>query len=113
MPGSPNKMGTLVVCLPSSFKGGNLIVRHDGNEVDFAWDHHSSEALQWAAFYGDCEHEVIKVSEGHRITLIYNLFVEPVNASTPLSPMIEPESLPLYGIIKSVLQVPIFMRSGN
>lgn len=30
----------------------------------------------WAAFFSDTEHEVEKVTSGHRITLTYNLYVE-------------------------------------
>ena len=30
--------------------------------------------LQWAAFFGNCEHEVSPVTVGYRCTLTYNLY---------------------------------------
>ncbi|KAK3353720.1 hypothetical protein B0T25DRAFT_608162 [Lasiosphaeria hispida] len=32
-----------------------------------------TDAVHWAAFYSDCEHEVGELSQGHRATLTYNL----------------------------------------
>src|SRR6266567_4370084 len=65
-------VGTLVVTLPSSYAGGELMVGH--NEE---WKAHrgSKTALSLVAFYADCRHEVLKVTSGYRITLTYNLLV--------------------------------------
>ncbi|KAJ5729276.1 uncharacterized protein N7483_003784 [Penicillium malachiteum] len=71
-PRSESQIGSLVVCLPSQFEGGNLIVRRDENEVDFDWQRKSAEAIQWGAFYSDCEHEIKPITQGERITLTYN-----------------------------------------
>jgi 2OG-Fe(II) oxygenase superfamily len=69
-------VATLVVVLPCEFSGGELIVRHEGEEkvIDFA----NSDARfrpQFAAFYADCEHEVKPLASGHRLCLVYNLTV--------------------------------------
>lgn len=67
-------VATLVVVLPSNYKGGELVVRHEGQEqvVDFGGAD-SQFKIQFAAFYADCEHEVKPLRSGHRLCLIYNL----------------------------------------
>ncbi|KAG4078532.1 hypothetical protein HA402_009244 [Bradysia odoriphaga] len=67
---------TLVVQLPSIYKGGQLIVRHDGKTVtsDFSSiDSSNTFSTFFTAFYCDCEHEVLKVTKGYRVCLVYNL----------------------------------------
>ena len=53
-------VATLVVVLPSNYEGGELIVRHDGQErtIDFQSGEDSAFQIHFAAFYADCEHEV-------------------------------------------------------
>ncbi|MEU5760086.1 2OG-Fe(II) oxygenase [Nocardia sp. NPDC047648] len=63
-------IGTLVVTLPSAFTGGELVIEQQGTKVT---DQGSREELSFVAFYGDCEHEVLPVTDGFRITLTYNL----------------------------------------
>jgi len=65
-------VGTLVVTLPSSYTGGELMVGH--NEEWKAY-RGSRTALSLVAFYADCRHEVLKVQSGYRITLTYNLLL--------------------------------------
>jgi predicted 2-oxoglutarate/Fe(II)-dependent dioxygenase YbiX len=69
----PGMFATLVVVLPSSSTGGELVVRHKGREerLDLRCDDPSEAAF--AAFYADCVHEVLPVTEGYRLTLVYNL----------------------------------------
>ena len=54
-------VGTLVVTLPSSYAGGELMVGH--NEEWKAY-RGSKTALSLVAFYADCRHEVLKVTSG-------------------------------------------------
>ena len=65
-------VGTLVVTLPSSYAGGELMVGH--NEEWKAY-RGSKTALSLVAFYADCRHEILKVKSGYRITLTYNLLL--------------------------------------
>lgn len=112
-PRSANQIGSLVVCLPSRFGGGNLLVRHQGQEIDFDWSSNSNSTIQWAAFYSDCEHEIKSVSSGDRITLTYNLFVtEPVGGSLLPNAIVDSKTLPLYGHIKQLIEQPGFMNQG-
>ncbi|MFD7841736.1 2OG-Fe(II) oxygenase [Nocardia sp. NPDC059764] len=63
-------IGTLVVTLPSRFTGGELVIEQLGKTIT---DQGSPQELSFVAFYGDCAHEVLPVTDGFRITLTYNL----------------------------------------
>jgi len=66
-------VATLVITLPSRHDGGELVVRHDGQEhvIDFAAA--SRFQSQFACFYADCEHEIRPVRNGFRLALVYNV----------------------------------------
>jgi hypothetical protein len=71
-----NRMvATLVIVLPSTFEGGELIVRHEGQEktIDFNALGENPFHIRYAAFYADCEHEVRPLRKGYRLCLVYNL----------------------------------------
>src|SRR3954454_23977944 len=70
---TPGMFATLVIALPSSFAGGELVVHHKGREVrlDLCCDDPAEAAF--AAFYADCVHEVLPVTRGCRLILVYNL----------------------------------------
>jgi predicted 2-oxoglutarate/Fe(II)-dependent dioxygenase YbiX len=65
-------VGTLVVMLPGSFKGGALVVEHAGETATYRG---SKESLSFVAFYADCRHEIRPVTSGHRVVLTYNLLL--------------------------------------
>ncbi|KAL4930250.1 Zn(II)2Cys6 transcription factor [Aspergillus undulatus] len=97
-PRAANQIGSLVVCLSSAFEGGKLNVEHHGQRVEFDWAAKSKDAIQWAAFYSDCKHEVETITQGNRITLTYNLYTtEPVGGVIP-SPtsIVDPKTLPVH-----------------
>jgi hypothetical protein len=68
-------VATLVIQLPSIYEGGELVVRHDGQEqtIDFSSLDNSRFPIHYAAFYADCEHEVRPLRKGYRLCLVYNL----------------------------------------
>ena len=70
---APGMFATLVVVLPSSFAGGELVVRHKGREVRLDLRCDDPAEVAFAAFYADCVHEVLPVTAGCRLTLVYNL----------------------------------------
>jgi hypothetical protein len=65
-------IGTLVLTLPSSYTGGELIV---GRDEELQAYQGSRGWLSVVAFYADCRHEVLPVKSGYRITLTYNLLL--------------------------------------
>ncbi|MDD5033882.1 MAG: 2OG-Fe(II) oxygenase [Methylococcaceae bacterium] len=82
---APGMFATLVLVLPSLYSGGELLVRHRGQEARLDLHEADSSELAFAAFYADCVHEVLPVTSGCRLTLIYNLL------RTDLSPLEPPE----------------------
>ncbi|RGP75161.1 hypothetical protein FLONG3_5845 [Fusarium longipes] len=105
-PRSDLQMGSLVVCLPVAHKGGQLAVRHGGREVEFDWASRHQGTIQWAAFFSDCEHEVLQVTHGHRVTLTYNLFwtqYGPASMADHLQ-LLDQESLHFYTALEKLLE---------
>jgi predicted 2-oxoglutarate/Fe(II)-dependent dioxygenase YbiX len=64
---------TLIIVLPSIYTGGALLVRHRGREVQLDLCCSEPSEVAFAAFYADCVHEVLPITSGCRLTLIYNL----------------------------------------
>ena len=64
---------TLVVVLPSISTGGELVVRHKGREVRLSLRCDDPSEAAFAAFYADCVHEVLPVTSGCRLALVYNV----------------------------------------
>ncbi|RMZ68691.1 Oxoglutarate iron-dependent dioxygenase [Pyrenophora seminiperda CCB06] len=112
-PRSELQFGSLVVCLPCEHEGGQLVVRREGHSTTFDWTG-SANKIHWAAFYSDCEHEVLEVTSGHRITLTYNLYARHgLGELTGHTNAIDLEQLPLYQKVKAALQDPSFMPEGG
>ncbi len=86
-------------------------MKHRGQTMDFAWAADNPQAIQWAASYGDCEHEVLEVTRGHRVTLTYNLYYTWIGRLA--QPVSTPYHLPLYNIVRDMLQEPTFMSQGK
>ena len=86
-PRSQKMFGSLVLCLPSPFEGGQLLIRHKEHKKVYDWGAAAgnSQQIQWAAFYSDCTHEILPVTEGVRITVTYNLFVDDLTTQDHLS----------------------------
>lgn len=76
-------VGTLVVGLPSTFRGGALEVRHRGQTATYRG---SKTALSFVAFYSDCRHEVKPVTAGYRVVLTYNLILAEETAAAAIEP---------------------------
>ena len=71
---SDGMFGTLIIQLPSEYSGGQLMVYHKSESMEF--DFSGPEGynnFNYAAFYADCQHEIKPVTKGHRLCLIYNL----------------------------------------
>jgi len=70
---SAGMFATLIVALPSLHAGGELVVRHGEREQRLALRCTDPSEAAWAAFYADCVHEVLPVTSGCRLVLVYNL----------------------------------------
>jgi predicted 2-oxoglutarate/Fe(II)-dependent dioxygenase YbiX len=64
---------TLVISLPSIHTGGELVIRHQGREIRLDPRCDEPSEASFAAFYADCVHEVLPITSGCRLTLVYNL----------------------------------------
>ena len=73
---APGMVATLSLSLPARGAGGELVVRHRGREKVFDLNAGEPSELAYAAFYADCLHEVRPLAEGHRVTLVFNLFLD-------------------------------------
>ena len=111
-PRSEKMFGSLVVCLPTQFTGGELIVRHHKEEIKYDWSSTASDTsstLHWAAFFSDVEHEVLPVSEGYRVTLTYNLSYQ----SKASDSTFDVKTCSFYKLLQATLSNPVFMRDGG
>ncbi|VUC28823.1 unnamed protein product [Clonostachys rosea] len=117
-PRSPSQFGSLVVCLPLEHEGGQLKVRHEGREITYDWSTSSVRpdhaTIRWAAFYSDCEHEILEVTSGHRLTLTYNLYaVRGTGRMTGASQTLDITHLPLYQAVSTALDQDPFGGKGG
>ena len=76
-------IATLSISLPSAGAGGELVVRHGNRESTIDMDAGEPSELAFAAFYADCTHEVRPVTEGHRLSLVFNLCLRAGDTDTP------------------------------
>ncbi|HYC89125.1 MAG TPA: 2OG-Fe(II) oxygenase [Thermoanaerobaculia bacterium] len=102
-------IGTLVVTLPSPFRGGEMSVEQHGEVMAFRG---SRSDVQLVAFYADCRHEVRPVTGGARVVLTYNLLAKGV--ATAMPPQVEPHTLDvLAGALQRHFETPLAGRFGG
>ncbi len=96
---TPGMFATLVVVLPSTSAGGELVVRHEGREARYDMRCPDPSQAAFATFYADCLHEVLPVTAGHRLTLVYNLLRAP-GAARPEAPDYTTERAGLAALLR-------------
>src|SRR5438270_6690320 len=69
----PGMFATMVLVLPSTYSGGELIITHLGRKMVLDTRPEEPSEIGFAAFYADCVHEVRPIIAGCRLTLVYNL----------------------------------------
>ncbi len=69
----PGMFATMVLVLPSTHRGGELVVKHAGREAALDLRPEDPSEIGFAGFYADCVHEVRPVATGFRFCLVYNL----------------------------------------
>ena len=113
-PRGAEQFGSLVISLPYPHVGGQLRVAHKGQETIIDWGQKEADQIHWAAFYSDCEHEVLEVKSGHRITLTYNLYVrERVGGIMRHKQSVDSDVCGLSSKVKDLLRDPAFMTKGG
>ncbi|GAQ83502.1 hypothetical protein KFL_001510060 [Klebsormidium nitens] len=71
-----DSFGTLMIVLPTARAGGELVVRYWGQESTFDFARDGFYNISYAAFFANCEHEVLPVRTGFLLALIYDLVAE-------------------------------------
>ena len=97
---SPGMFATLVVALPSVHTGGELVIRHREREARLDLRCGDMSALAWAAFYADCVHEVLPITSGCRLVLVYNLRRKG-RGRLPRPPSYDKEALALERLLRT------------
>jgi hypothetical protein len=69
----PGMFATLILVLPSISAGGELVVRHKDREARLSLRCDDPSEVAFVAFYADCVHEVLPITAGYRLALVYNL----------------------------------------
>jgi len=69
-----NHIATLVVGLGAAHEGGELVVKHNGQEESF--DIYDEDRISYVCFFTDCEHEVLEVKSGTRMVLQFDVFLD-------------------------------------
>jgi predicted 2-oxoglutarate/Fe(II)-dependent dioxygenase YbiX len=64
---------TLIVALPAVYTGGELRIEHAEQSVALNLQTDDPSEISFAAFYADCVHEVLPITSGCRLVLVYNL----------------------------------------
>ena len=115
-------VGSLVIVFPTPHSGGELVLRKDGKEWTFDGasliSSQPSPSIAYIAFYSDVEHEVLKVTSGHRITITYNLYHSPremIGTQEFSTPIVQDLTgvTDLKRTLESMLQDKDFMPEGG
>ncbi|KAF5599829.1 2OG-Fe(II) oxygenase superfamily [Fusarium pseudoanthophilum] len=69
----PGMFGTLVISLPSIHTGGEVILKHCGEQIIYSSSQYDMSCASW---YSDVQHEVLPVTSGYRWVLTYNLAID-------------------------------------
>jgi predicted 2-oxoglutarate/Fe(II)-dependent dioxygenase YbiX len=96
---APGMFATLVIVLPSLYTGGELLVRHRDHEVRLDLCCSDPSEVSFAAFYADCVHEILPITSGCRLALVYNL-VRSGKGQLPEPPSYEAEQTRLVELLQ-------------
>ncbi|RMJ07363.1 hypothetical protein CDV36_013034 [Fusarium kuroshium] len=88
----PGMFGTLVVCLPSTHRGGDVVLRHNGQAHVFSSSTYTQSCAFW---YSDVSHEVLPITSGYRWVLTYNLALDPTQPRPSASLLSQINTQPL------------------
>ena len=75
--------GSLIVQLPSTFTGCDIVVQHLGETKTVESSKECESTFRYTAFYTDCFHEIKPVTSGWRIALAYTLVTTKKGSTLP------------------------------
>jgi len=107
-----NMVATLVILLPSRYRGGTLLVENQGDSQRYPSTSAPQNKLTFIAFYADCQHEVKPVTEGYRIALTYNLILKPSKETVAL-PIAKDAQQSLDKAVINFLQPTLLQKTGD
>ena len=102
-------VATLVVMLPSSHTGGELLISDQGDSKVYTGSTHE---LTFVAFYPDCRHEVLPVRSGWRVALTFNVLLDELPDAEPAGPLEEVAAL-LREHFETPVHLPYRTRDGD
>ncbi|KAF8348607.1 hypothetical protein F5887DRAFT_950957 [Amanita rubescens] len=116
-PRGTKMFGSLVILFPTSFEGGELIMRKGENE----WSFDAAQALAgcqghhiaYVALYSDVEHEVSMVKSGHRISITYNLYLDDDTQALTIPMSLSHGALGLKNTLETLLLDATFFPEGG
>ena len=107
--------GSLVVFFPTSYEGGVLVMRKNGEEWSFdaanALTDCESPHIAYVAVYSDVEHEVSMVTSGYCVTVTYNLYFDDGSPVMPSS--LSRNAIALKNELEILLLDPAFLPNGG
>jgi hypothetical protein len=116
-PRGTNMFGSLVVIFPTSFDGGELIMRKGEDEWSFDAASVLAECqdphIAYVALYSDIEHEVSMVKSGHRISVTYNLYYDDDAGARTIPVSLSPNALALKKTLDALLLDSSFLPEGG
>jgi hypothetical protein len=76
-PKGEDHIGTLVLCLPTTFSGGQFVLKHKEKETTLDWASGCAGGggVQWVFLFSDVDHHIEPVTAGVRLTVAYDVFV--------------------------------------
>ncbi|KAG5637257.1 hypothetical protein H0H81_005221 [Sphagnurus paluster] len=118
-PLTDNIFGSLIVIFPTLHKGATLKLSRDDEEwiVDSTvlTQNAPSPSITYIAFHRGADHEVIPVTAGYRVTLTYNLFLDP-NPGKALSSSVQavtPDADVFHNALLAALDNPSALPDGG
>jgi len=120
IPHDADMYGSLVVIYPTPYEGGELVLRHKGHEwkidAKVLTAPQTSPSLAYVAFCSEVEHEVLKVTTGHRVMVTYDLYlVDPSwkQAGAPAVTRNTEYASNFQGTLQELLKSPEFLPGGG
>ncbi|KAI0328047.1 hypothetical protein GY45DRAFT_1423503 [Cubamyces sp. BRFM 1775] len=121
-PRSAGMFASLVLVFPIVHSGGTLVLQHGG----YQWSVDASVLLSnadismpriaYIAFFSDVEHEVTRVTSGHRLTITYNLYYAFDDVSPNRIDVVQPQGANEFAVhenLASLLDDSTFLPNGG